>query len=719
MKLDPVIHHEVIMSQPKEEHTFGIQEEDVGVIIEILRDKLYSNKRKIVVQEYMCNARDAHREIGNGKTPITVKLPNKGSPTFEVRDYGPGITPERMATVFVRYGASTKRDNDDETGGYGIGAKSAWSYCDQFGIITYVDGVKRHYSAFLDDGKSERGRVGKIALLHEEETEELNGTKIVVPVKEEDFNSFKEYVAQTAEFWDIRPNFTGVAEDEISFPEYKVIEYGNDWRLVGQKGWSDNTSFVIVDGIRYPIDIKEVNLQGVARNIMSNDNIHIFFKTGEVSISANRESLYYNDKTKNAIIKKLLEVVEQSKKNIENQMKDCKNLFEAKNKFAEIYKHSSVARHIGEIKWKDKTVNSSDIVCHWHTKITMHRAIPVNSGDSVSLTKVTSISLPLNTETSMICINDCEIIPSKPRLATLFDNNEKLKCIWIISGRKDKEEDKETDREEIFKRAEDFINNEGYGDSNFSKLSKVEKKKMASVDGKGRYDKKDNTISAWKCRVETYGLYNKMSVRINPENEEGIWVPILSDELFITDKHTVTCKNDFHLRQICEYLQLSGKDIILVPLSQKHKIKSKKMKHFGDMLISKVDNYINSLNICFSHEDNNIHGNIDDYIAIIKNSYHGTNCEKYFNEIQHYQKEKISLQKVERFLKYSSQKIHKGKKNIDDVIKALLEDYPLLKTIKKNYSCYRFNNDDSKNIREYIQLVDSVYQKEKVLELTA
>ena len=88
--------------------SFGIGDE--VVILQILRSKMYSNPIRTICQEVMSNARDAHYEVGTPKKPIEVTLPNALAPSFVVKDYGPGITPDRMSNVFVKYGCSTKRD---------------------------------------------------------------------------------------------------------------------------------------------------------------------------------------------------------------------------------------------------------------------------------------------------------------------------------------------------------------------------------------------------------------------------------------------------------------------------------------------------------------------------------------------------------------------------------------------------------------------------------
>jgi hypothetical protein len=103
------------------ESAFGISEKDSVHIVNILRDKLYSNKILAVVREYSTNAQDAHAEAGKKDVPIRVTLPGPLDPTFRVRDFGPGLSEEDIRTVYALYGASTKRNSNEVVGQLGLG----------------------------------------------------------------------------------------------------------------------------------------------------------------------------------------------------------------------------------------------------------------------------------------------------------------------------------------------------------------------------------------------------------------------------------------------------------------------------------------------------------------------------------------------------------------------------------------------------------------------
>ena len=167
------------------EQFFSIQ--DQGMIFDILRNKMYSNPILAICREISCNARDAHRECNIADVPIQIYLPNNLEPFYKIKDFGPGISPDRISNIFIKYTASTKREDNIQTGGFGLGAKTPFAYSDTFTIITNFDGTKYHYVCFIDETK-----IGKLALLAEEKTDQSNGTEIIIPVKPIDFKLFAE-----------------------------------------------------------------------------------------------------------------------------------------------------------------------------------------------------------------------------------------------------------------------------------------------------------------------------------------------------------------------------------------------------------------------------------------------------------------------------------------------------------------------------------------------
>ena len=113
-----------------------------------LRDKIYSNKVLAVVREYTTNALDEHLKHGIEK-PVTVRIQDN---TFSVRDYAKGLSENDVRNVFGMYFKSTKRDNNLQSGMFGLGSKAAHCYTDTFYVRSFHDGVCTLYTCVLGGG---------------------------------------------------------------------------------------------------------------------------------------------------------------------------------------------------------------------------------------------------------------------------------------------------------------------------------------------------------------------------------------------------------------------------------------------------------------------------------------------------------------------------------------------------------------------------------------
>lgn len=308
---------------------FGIS--DVGFVIEILRSKLYEKKVQTPVQEYISNARDANREVGASKK-IHITFPTREKLEFKVRDYGLGITPERMSSVFVMYGSSTKRSTNGQVGGYGVGAKSAWAYTDSFTITTFVDGVKRIYVAHTGANAS-----GRLDLISETETNEENGTEISYNVRTHDIQEFANAIIRTTMFW-----------SESEFPEFSgesahLEEIGKKREAGTARFMNTNMSAVdadletniniVIDGIPYgfPQSIALAEKDKLVK-ISGAYNLNLFIPNGLVSIAANREKIDTSDMSKNALKQVFVNAIaewERAHKEWEDQIVNVHSLIAA------------------------------------------------------------------------------------------------------------------------------------------------------------------------------------------------------------------------------------------------------------------------------------------------------------------------------------------------------------------------------------------------------
>lgn len=280
------------MSENVRTMDFSIDEQNIGLILETLRSKMYSDPIGAVCREVASNSRDANREVGN-LSPTQIIFNNnsiwtENKPVVIFKDNGPGISPQRIADVFVKFGASTKRHTNKFTGGFGYGAKTPFAYTDTFYIKTVVDKSEYVYICALDES-----RRGKLILLTERVTDESNGTEIIIPLQKQDIDNFKNKVLFYTYYWDVRPTYVGI--DESKQKQYDIdIAENNSKYLVGEcKAFPG--IYALIDGIPYLLSNKNFNQNVSSYNYQ--DTCFLKFENGDLAISTNREFVIVDDPT--------------------------------------------------------------------------------------------------------------------------------------------------------------------------------------------------------------------------------------------------------------------------------------------------------------------------------------------------------------------------------------------------------------------------------------
>ena len=88
-----------------------------GKLMEILSD-LYNDSRIAIVRELSSNMMDAVRTLPQAPDGI-IKLPSLMDPEISFEHFGIGMSHRTVTEVFAVYTASTKDQDNDNTGGWG------------------------------------------------------------------------------------------------------------------------------------------------------------------------------------------------------------------------------------------------------------------------------------------------------------------------------------------------------------------------------------------------------------------------------------------------------------------------------------------------------------------------------------------------------------------------------------------------------------------------
>ncbi|UIW11630.1 MAG: hypothetical protein [Enterobacter phage ENC7] len=260
----------------------------------ILSSTIYKYKIRAIIREISCNAIDGHLVAGN-MNPFDVQLPTVLDPRFIVRDYGTGLSDWMVKEVFTTYFESTKTDTDELIGALGLGSKSPFCYTETFTIESIQDGIKRAYTAYMDNGEP------FVDQIYEIETDEPNGVQITVPVKVEDIAEWEKEAARVYEpFTGIRPRFIGVQIDVNWQPKE-----ADDRGIIRYKSANYSGVYARMGNICYPIDLDmfENSLFYCYRN--TNYAYILDFPLGSLDFMPSREELSLDKVTKKVITDRL------------------------------------------------------------------------------------------------------------------------------------------------------------------------------------------------------------------------------------------------------------------------------------------------------------------------------------------------------------------------------------------------------------------------------
>lgn len=315
----------------------------------ILSSGLYANKIRAIIRELSCNALDSHVAAGYADRPFDLHLPTQLSPWFAIRDYGVGLGHEEVMDIYTTYFASTKTDSNDFIGALGLGSKSPFSYTDNFTITAVKNGMKRVYSAFINESN-----VPSVAAMGETETDDPNGVEVRFAVNDRDFYKFVEEAKYVFRYFKVMPKVSGAAVvlKPVTYikpdvmPGVHVSEY-------------ESTNLAIMGNIAYPIMLP--NATGVLGDLVDIDmcGLEIEFANGDLEFQASREGLSYTKKTIDAIRDRYQQISDNLLKLLTDKLNAIPNHWD---RFAELSKHRGKIYRAANIDYNKN--NPNPLVAH-------------------------------------------------------------------------------------------------------------------------------------------------------------------------------------------------------------------------------------------------------------------------------------------------------------------------------------------------------------------
>lgn len=179
-----VLESNKICISPNAEVTLqSISTKNIAKATYILRDKIYSDKKKAAFCETLCNAFDEHVKH-NIEKPIDIIITQN---EVCIRDYALGLPEKEVLNVFFQYFESTKSESNDSIGGFGIGAKAPGAYSSTYYVESFYNGKKTIYASVVD------GFTSKVIKFHTEDIDK-NDTGICVRIPIQNKNDYQEFV---------------------------------------------------------------------------------------------------------------------------------------------------------------------------------------------------------------------------------------------------------------------------------------------------------------------------------------------------------------------------------------------------------------------------------------------------------------------------------------------------------------------------------------------
>lgn len=315
-----------------------------------LLTNLYKDPELAVIREYYTNALDAHVAAGVTK-PVSVSLPSWANPIYIVQDYGIGMSKSDIVNIYAQYGASTKRNTNDQVGAFGLGCKSALTIATQFTLVSVKNGMKT--TALI--AKSESG-VNTVNVISNVETHEPNGTTVKIPVAARvwDFESkarnFFQYSAPGSVLVDGKEPTSILASAE------RVVDPDDDTRIAYLRPRGDGESQVIMGSVPYALSNTEIDLSLQRLGLDAGRGFirmpkYFPVPIGSVDLTPSREGLRFTDKTNDVIDSRMKFILQDLQQIAFDEMDASKTL-------EDFYESFKRWEYIADVKrvWKGEDV---------------------------------------------------------------------------------------------------------------------------------------------------------------------------------------------------------------------------------------------------------------------------------------------------------------------------------------------------------------------------
>jgi len=264
--------------------TFGIKWSREAFLV--LSKSLYANPHGAIIRELYSNMVDSHTRAGVKRSP-EIHFPSDFNPDLRFKDYGTGMAPEQIETLYSTYFDSDKRDTNNEIGGHGLGSKTPFAVTDSFTVSTRWHGTKHVYAVFVNEsGMPDISKLGAFP------TDEPNGMEVAMALPKSDLDTLRGELRKQLDFFDMRPVVSGALPPEpvsYIFRNEYIGFIKSDYRR-------SSDPCVVMGGVAYYFSWQDLPAEIYNKHdiIYTRNNFAIFANIGDLDTQASREKLSFD-----------------------------------------------------------------------------------------------------------------------------------------------------------------------------------------------------------------------------------------------------------------------------------------------------------------------------------------------------------------------------------------------------------------------------------------
>ena len=318
---------------------------DVAHLFALLSKNLYGNPQLAAVREIITNAWDAHIEAGKTDTPLRIR---DDGDSFVIQDFGLGLAPDKFLELYGVVGGSSKRGDNRQTGGMGIGKMAPLASISHFSVKSHHNGTATTYH--IAGPTEESGGIPTITKIIELPTD-ITGLEVIFPVP---ISGFKTHIEDVVRMGAIKAEYE--SGNEITLLE--TIE-DTDFVYKERTAWEDFTY------LRYGNISYKFSNYSLSQHVPSSAKLWDLLKTfdmeaiiklqpGVAVVTPNREDLVITDKLKEYLEVRLEEAYQDAVKTIRKTI--ASGILQVKNCYLSVHRSNNkllaktVMENCGEVR---------------------------------------------------------------------------------------------------------------------------------------------------------------------------------------------------------------------------------------------------------------------------------------------------------------------------------------------------------------------------------